>query len=62
MAKRKWIAGAIKRPGALRRKARAAGKTVRAFCRPILSRGRKTRTYSQCLLARTLRSLPRRRR
>jgi hypothetical protein len=30
--KKKWIQGAIKRPGALRRKAKAAGKSISAYC------------------------------
>lgn len=60
MAKKKWIKPAIKRPGALTKKAKAAGKTVRAYCKPILRKGKKTRTYSQCLMARTLRGLPKR--
>lgn len=57
---RRWISGAIKRKGALTRKAKAAGKTVKAFCAPVLRAGRKTRTYSQCLLARTMRGFPKR--
>jgi len=59
MAKR-WIAKAIKRPGALRKKAKAAGKSVQSYCAPILRAGKKTRTYSQCNLARTLRKMRRR--
>jgi hypothetical protein len=61
MARRKWIAGAISRPGALRRKAKGAGKSVSSYCAPILKAGKKTRTYSQCLLARTLRGMSKRR-
>ena len=48
---RKWIQKAIKRPGALRAKAERAGKTIEEFCRPILARGKKTRTFLQCNLA-----------
>ena len=53
-----WIAGAIKRPGALKRKAKARGKTVSAF---IKSPGKKisTRTKRQIALAKTLRSFRR---
>lgn len=60
MATRKWIAGAIKHPGALTRQAKAAGKSVKSFCRPIIARGKKTTTYSRCLMARTLRAMPKR--
>ena len=60
MATRKWIAKAIKHPGALTRRAKAAGKTVKSFCRPILAKGKKTTTYSRCLMARTLRVMPKR--
>lgn len=31
MSKRKWIAGAIKHPGALRKAAKAAGMSTQAF-------------------------------
>lgn len=30
--KRRWIQGAIKRPGALTRKAKRAGKSISAYC------------------------------
>lgn len=33
MAKDKWIQGAVKRPGALTRKAKAAGEGVQEFAR-----------------------------
>lgn len=50
MAK-KWIAGAIKRPGALTRKAKAKGMTIAQYCnQPNLS----TRSKRQCALAKTL--------
>lgn len=59
MAKGKyWIKGAIKRPGALRRKAKAAGASVKSYCVGKM-KGSST-TARQCRLARTLRSLPRR--
>lgn len=32
MAKKHWIQGAIKHPGALKASAKAAGKTVSQFC------------------------------
>lgn len=55
MAKKKWIQGAIKRPGALTAKAKAAGKTVSQF---IASPGKNpsTTTKRQIALAKTLRS------
>ena len=53
MAK-KWIQGAIKRPGALKRKAKAAGKSISAYC---AQSGLSTRTKRQCALARTLRGM-----
>lgn len=50
--KKKWIKGAIKRPGALTRKAKAAGMTIRQYCaQPNLSKLSK----QQCRLAKTLR-------
>lgn len=59
---KKWIHGAIKRPGAFRRKAKARGMTTSAFARTVLANpGRySTRTVRQANLARTLRKLPRR--
>ncbi len=33
MAKKKWIQGAIKRPGALTKKAKAAGSSTQAFAK-----------------------------
>jgi len=51
MAK-KWIKGAIKRPGALTKKAKAAGMTITQYCaQPNLSK----RSKRQCQLAKTLR-------
>ena len=62
MAKRKkWIAKAIKRPGALRRKAKRAGKTVEEYCR-TLSPKASTRTKRQCALAKTLKKFARKKR
>jgi len=51
MAKKKWIQKAIKRPGALTKKAKASGKSITEYCK-----GGKlsTRTKQQCNLAKTL--------
>ena len=57
MAK-KWIAGAIKHPGALTRKANAAGMTVAAFEANPPNRI-STRTKRQINLAKTLKSFHR---
>ena len=63
MAK-KFIAGAIKRPGALTRKAKAAGQTVTAFAKKVVGRkpnGKMSvearRTKRQAVLAQTLAKL-----
>lgn len=53
MAK-KWIQKAIKRPGALTRKAKAANKSISEFCAKL--EGKSTRTKRQCALAKTLKS------
>lgn len=51
-----WIQGAIKRPGALTRKAKAMGHTVSQHCaQPNLD----TTTKRQCNLAKELRSFNR---
>jgi hypothetical protein len=52
MAKpKKWIAGAIKSPGALTAAAKAAGKSISAFCAsPNLS----STNQKRCNLAKTL--------
>lgn len=57
MAK-KWIQGAIKRPGALTRKAKAAGMSVAAYI-DNPPRGVTTQTKRQIALAKTLRKLSR---
>jgi len=59
MAKKKWIQKAIKRPGALTKKAKAAGKTVSEF---IASPGKNvsTQTKRQIALAKTLRKMRKR--
>lgn len=48
-----WIAGAIKRPGALTAKAKAAGMSITAYC---AQKKLSTLTKRQCSLAKTLRS------
>lgn len=50
-SKKNWIKGAIKRPGALTKKAKAAGKSISSYCA-----GGKltTQTKRQCNLAKTL--------
>lgn len=50
-SKKNWIKGAIKRPGALTKKAKAAGKSISPYCA-----GDKltTQTKRQCNLAKTL--------
>jgi protein involved in polysaccharide export with SLBB domain len=53
MAKKKWIAGAIKRPGALTRKAKAKGMTIEQYC---AQEGLSTQSKRQCNLAKTLKS------
>ena len=56
MANKKWIQGAIKRPGAFRAKAKAAGETTAEYARNVLKKGSKasTRTKRQAALAQTL--------
>lgn len=63
MAKRKWIKKAIKRPGALRRKAKAKGMTVSKFCSHVKKNKKRysSRTRRQCGLAKTLSKFRRRR-
>jgi len=56
MAKKKWIAGAIRRPGALTKKAKAAGKTVSQFCAAAGEKA-STQTKRQCALAATLKKM-----
>lgn len=53
MAKKKFIAKAIKRPGDLTRKAKNEGKTVKQFCADVGPKA-STRTKQQCNLAKTL--------
>lgn len=51
--KKNWIKGAIKRPGALTKKAKAEGKTVSQYC----AKKRSGRTAKQCALAKTLKKM-----
>jgi hypothetical protein len=55
-SKKKWIKGAIKRPGAFRAKAKRAGMSTSAYARKVLKKGSKvsTRTKRQASLAITL--------
>ena len=55
---RKWIQGAIKRPGALTRKAKASGMSTMSYARKM--RHAPGRTGRQARLAITLRSFSRR--
>lgn len=61
MAGKNFIAGAIKHPGALTAQAKAAGKTVPAFC-ASLPEGASTTTKRRCALAGTLKKLSHRKR
>ncbi len=55
MAKKKWISGAIKHPGALTRKAEAAGMSPMAYARK--HKGDSGTTGKQARLAITLRGM-----
>lgn len=57
MAKKNWIKGAIKRPGALTKKAKSAGKSIGAYCK---SGNLSTQTKRQCNLAKTLKGFQKR--
>lgn len=50
-SKKNWIQGAIKRPGALTKKAKAAGKSISQYCK---GGSLSTRSKRQCNLAKTL--------
>lgn len=58
--KKKWIQGAIKRPGALTAKAKAAGKTVSQYIANPPA-GISTQTKKQIALAKTLRKMRKKR-
>jgi len=51
-----WIKGAIKRPGAFRKKAKKAGMSTSAYAKKVLKKGSKSnkRTQKQAQLADTL--------
>jgi hypothetical protein len=51
-----WIKGAIKRPGAFKKKAKEAGETTAEYATEVLKKGSKasTRTKRQAALAKTL--------
>ena len=55
---KKWIQAAIKRPGALTRKAKAAGMTVQAYARKMRHAG--GRVGKQARLALTLKKISKR--
>ena len=55
MAKKHWISGAIKHPGALTRKAKAAGESPMTFARE--HKGDSGTTGKQARLAITLRKM-----
>ena len=59
----KWIQGAIKRPGAFRKKAKKAGMSTSAYASKVLSKGSKssTRTKRQASLAQTLSNMRKKR-
>ena len=58
-----WIQGAIKRPGDLTRKAKAAGMSLSEYIRKVLRKGSRASklTKYQARLAITLRKLAKRR-
>lgn len=51
-----WIAGAIKHPGAFKKKAKTAGESTSQFANQVLAPGSKasTKTKRQAALAQTL--------
>jgi len=61
--KKNWIKGAVKRPGAFTKKAKAAGMSISAFASKVLKKGSKssTRTKRQASLAKTFRKMARKR-
>jgi len=60
---RKWIQKAIKRPGALKAKAKKAGMSLSEYIEKVLSKKSKAsrRTKRQAALAKTLRKISRKR-
>jgi hypothetical protein len=62
MADKKWIAGAVKRPGAFTAKAKEAGMSTQAYARKVAnSPTASTRTKRQAALARTFGRMNKRR-
>ena len=59
---RKWIAGAIKHPGAFTAKAKSAGMGTQAYARKVTAKGStaSTTTKRQARLAITLKKIARR--
>ena len=53
---KRWIKGAIKRPGAFKAKAKKAGMSTAKYAKKVLKKGSKasTRTKKQAALAKTL--------
>ena len=45
--KRKWMQGAVKRPGAFTAKAKAAGKSVATFAQDVLKEGSHASTLTK---------------
>jgi hypothetical protein len=62
--KKKWIKGAIKRPGAFSAKAKRAGMTTAAYATKVLKKGSRASalTKRQASLARTLGKMRKKRR
>jgi hypothetical protein len=58
-----WIKGAIKRPGAFRRKAKRAGMSTKGYARKVTKKGSKasSRTKRQGNLVKTLSKMRKRR-
>ena len=63
MAGKNWIAGAIKKPGAFTKKAKAAGMSAGAYADKVTAKGSKadTTTKRQANLAETLASFHKKR-
>ena len=61
---KKWIKGAIKRPGAFSKKAKKAGMSTSAYANKVLKKGSKadTRTKRQASLAKTLKGMRKKKR
>jgi hypothetical protein len=62
--KKKWIKGAIKRPGAFKAKAKRRGMSTQAYARSVRKKGSRasTRTKRQAALALTLSKMRKKRR